>query len=180
MIVVSNTTPLIGLACIDRFDLLRQLFGTLHVARAVYAEAVIEGREGGGARREVTAAKWIQVLDVQDRLAVEILLDEMDIGEAETIVLARELGADWVLMDEKKGRRKLAQLGIDKIGTVGILLKAKEIGLLSVIRPEIERLRVQGFSLSHSVVEAVLQQAGERASVHEDAPAYLTTSDQPG
>ena len=39
-----------------------------------------------------------------------MLLGELDLGEAETIVLAREIGADWVLMDEKKGRRKLAQL----------------------------------------------------------------------
>ena len=63
-------------------------------------------------------------MSVQDRLAVEVLLDELDLGEAETIVLAREIGADWVLMDEKKGRRKLTQLGLRKIGTVGILLRA--------------------------------------------------------
>ena len=95
----------------------------------------------------------------------------MDLGEAETIVLARELGADWVLMDEIKGRRKLTQLGINRIGTIGILLKSKEAGFLPLIRPEIERLRVQGLSLSQAVIEAVLQQAGERAAIQEDAPA---------
>ncbi len=88
-------------------------------------------------------------------------MDELDLGEAETVVLARELNANWVLMDEKKGRRKLAQLGMSKIGTVGILLKAKEIGLLSIIRPDLEKLRRQGFSLSQAVVDAVLQRAGE-------------------
>ena len=62
---------------------------------------------------------------------MEVLLDEIDLGEAETIVLARELGADWVLMDEKKGRRKLTEMGLPKIGTVGILLKAKQVGLLT-------------------------------------------------
>jgi hypothetical protein len=50
------------------------------------------------------------------------------LGEAETIVLAREMSTDWVLMDEKKGRRKLNQLGLQKIGTLGILLKTKEDG----------------------------------------------------
>jgi predicted nucleic acid-binding protein len=125
MIVVSNTTPLIGLASIGRFDLLRHLFGEIYIAQAVYDEAVVAGREAGGAKREVSSARWIRTLTVQDRLAVEVLLDEMDLGEAENIVLARERGADWVLMDEKKGRRKLAQLGLQKIGTVGILLKAK-------------------------------------------------------
>lgn len=161
MIVVSNTTPLIGLAVIQRFDLLRQLFGELYIAQAVYDEAVVAGREAGGAKREVSIATWIHTMSVDDRLAVEVLLDELDIGEAETIILARELDADWVLMDERKGRRKLAQLGIPKIGTVGILLKAKQLGLLLAVRPELEKLRLQGFTLSQTVVEIILQQAGE-------------------
>lgn len=162
MMIVSNTTPLIGLASIQRFGLLRQLFGEVSIAQAVYDEAVIAGHEAGGAKDEVATADWIKTIRIKDRLAVEVLLDEMDLGEAETIVLARELGADWVLMDEKKGRRKLDQLGLKKVGTVGILLKAKQVGRLSTIRPEIERLRQQGFSLSQAVVDAVIRQAGEQ------------------
>lgn len=161
MIVVSNTTPLIGLASVGRFDLLQRLFGEIHIAQAVYNEAVVAGREAGGAKREVSAALWIRTVSVQDRLAVEVLLDELDLGEAETIVLARELGADWVLMDEKKGRRKLAELGVKKIGTIGILLKARQIGVLPAIRPDLEQLRQQGFSMSQDVMDAVLRQAGE-------------------
>ena len=161
MIVVSNTTPLIGLASIQRFDLFRELFGEIHIPRAVYNEAMAAGREPGSAKQEVSLADWINTIGVKDRLAVDVLLDELDLGEAETIVLALEMGADWVLMDEKKGRRKLVQLGIKKIGTVGILLKAKQMGLLSVIQPEIERLRRQGFSISQAVIDAVLQQANE-------------------
>lgn len=161
MIVVANTTPLIGLASIQRFDLLRQLFGEISIAQAVYDEAVVAGREAGGAKREVSTATWIKTARVKDRLAVELLLDEMDLGEAETIVLACEIGADWVLMDEKKGRRKLTQLGLKKIGTAGILLKAKQVGLLSAIRPELEQLRQQSFSISQAVIDAVLRQANE-------------------
>jgi len=161
MIVVSNTTPLIGLAQIQQFNLLQQLFGELYISQAVYDEAVVSGREESGARREVSEATWIKTVRVKDRLAVEVLLDEMDLGEAETIVLARELGAEWVLMDEKKGRRKLSQMGINKIGTLGILLKAKQIGLLETIRPEIEKLQRQSFSISQEVFEAILKEAGE-------------------
>ena len=58
---------------------------------------------------------------------MEVLLDEMDLGEVETIILAREMNADWVLMDERKGRRKLDQLNIPKIGTIGVLLKARQL-----------------------------------------------------
>jgi predicted nucleic acid-binding protein len=161
VIIVSNTTPLIGLATIQRFDLLQQLFGQLYIAQAVYNEVVIAGREIGGAKQEVSLANWIKTVSVKDRLAVEVLLDDLDLGEAETIVLAREMGADWVLMDEKKGRRKLTQLGLNKIGTLGILLKAKQVGLLPVIRPDLELLSQQGFSLSQTVIDAVLQQANE-------------------
>jgi predicted nucleic acid-binding protein len=85
----------------------------------------------------------------------------MDLGEVETIVLASEINADWVLMDEKKGRRKLTQLNIPKIGTLGILLKAKQLGLISVIKPEIETLQKTGFSISPLVVREILKMAGE-------------------
>jgi predicted nucleic acid-binding protein len=64
-------------------------------------------------------------------------------------------------MDERKGRRKLSQLDLNKIGTLSILLKAKQIGLLSVIKPEIERLHQQGFSLSQTVIDTILHQANE-------------------
>ena len=161
MIVVSNTTPLIGLATIGRFDLLRHVFAEVYIPQAVYDEAVIAGREEGGARREVSSAEWITMVPVKDRSAVDLLLDELDLGEAETIILAQELRADWVLMDERKGRRKLAQLGINKIGTLGILLKAKQMGLLAEVRPELESLRQQGFSISQAVIEAILNSARE-------------------
>jgi predicted nucleic acid-binding protein len=161
MIVVSNTSPLIGLASIQRFDLLRQLFGKISISQAVYTEAVIAGREVGGAKREVSQADRINVVSVKNHSAVRSLLAELDVGEAETIVLAKEIRADWVLMDERKGRRHLTASGLKKIGTLGILLKAKQVGLLSVIRPEIELLCQRGLSVSQMVIDAVLQQANE-------------------
>jgi len=64
-------------------------------------------------------------------------------------------------MDEKKGRRKLSQLDIPKIGTIGILLKAKQIGLIPNLKHEIEGLQKIGFSISQMVVDEVLKIAGE-------------------
>lgn len=161
MIVVSDTTPLIGLASIGQLDLLRELFGEVYIPQAVFDETVTHGREASKAKLEVSKADWIHIVEVKDRLAVNVLLDEMDLGEVETIILASEMNADWVLMDEKKGRRKLAQLNIPKIGTLGILLKAKQFGLIAVLKPEIEELQRSGFSISHLVVEQVLEMAGE-------------------
>lgn len=159
MIVVCNSTPLIGLAAIGRFNLLRRIFGRITVAQAVWDETVTNGRDQGGARQEMATADWIDTVAVKDRMAVRLLLDEIDQGEAETIVLALELGADWVVMDERKGRRKLQQLGLTKVGTLGILLKAYQTGLIPALHPEITRLREVGFSISDSVVRAVLDAA---------------------
>ncbi|MDM8530435.1 DUF3368 domain-containing protein [Anaerolineales bacterium HSG25] len=150
-----------GLATIQRFDLLRQLFGKIHIAQAVYDEAVTHGREEGGAKQEVSTADWISTHHAQNHSNVNLFLNELDLGEAETIALAQELNASWVLMDERKGRKKLSQLGLPKIGTLGILLKSKQTGLLPVIRPDIEKLCQQGFSISQTVIDAVLHQAGE-------------------
>ena len=161
MIVVSDTTPLIGLASIGRLELLLQLFGEVYIPQAVYDETVTFGREKGIAKQAVASADWIHVVEVKNRLAVDILLDEMDLGEVETIILAEEINADWVLMDEKKGRRKLKQLNLPKIGTIGILLKAKQLGLIPIFKSEIEKLQNCSFAVSQSAVSEVLKLAGE-------------------
>src|SRR3990172_13183463 len=161
MIVVSDTTPLIGLASIGRLELLFELFGEVYIPQAVYDETVTFGREEGIAKQAVASADWIHVVEVKNKLAVDILLDEMDLGEVETIILAEEINADWVLMDEKKGRRKLTQLNIPKIGTIGILLKARQLGLIPTLKSEIEKLQNCSFAVSQSVVSEVLKLAGE-------------------
>lgn len=161
MIVVSDTTPLIGLASIGRLKLLQTLFGEVYIPKAVFDEAVTFGREESRAKEEVSNATWIYVVEVKDRLAVSVLLDEMDLGEVETIVLASEMNTDWVLMDEKKGRRKLSQLNIPKIGTLGILLKAKQLGLINSLKLEIENLQNIGFGISQAIIDQILETAGE-------------------
>jgi len=160
MIVVSNATPLIGLAMAERFDLLQKLFGLIYIPQGVYDEVVTEGGQRFGTQ-EVSDAAWIELVEVKDRLAVEVLADDLGKGESETIVLAREMGADWVLVDERLARRKLDALGIPTIGTLGILLKAKEVGLLRTVAPAVELLRTRGFRLSRQVYDDVLRIAGE-------------------
>ncbi len=162
MIVVSDTTPLIRLASIGRLELLQEIFGEVYIPQAVYDETVTHGRKEGMAKQAVANASWIHVVEVKDRLAVvEVLLDEMDLGEVETIILAKEMNADWVLMDERKGRRKLDQLDIPKVGTIGILLKAKQLGLIPKLKSEIENLQRSGFSISQMIVDELLNSADE-------------------
>ncbi len=134
MIVVSDATPLIGLAKIDQLHLLKDLFGTIVIPQAVYDEVVTHAPNRPGAV-EVSQATWIQIQSVADKTRVAYLRSDLDKGEAEALVLAGELAADWILLDEPKARLAAQLLGLKFIGTVGLLLLAKQTGKISAVRP---------------------------------------------
>jgi predicted nucleic acid-binding protein len=86
MIVVSNASPLVGLASIRQFDLLKQLYGKVHIPEAVWQEVVVDGAGQPGST-EVENAKWIKRYQVADTRLVHSLLQYLDEGESEAIVL---------------------------------------------------------------------------------------------
>lgn len=160
MIVVSNATPLIGLAKIGQLSLLRDLFETVFIAQAVYEEVVLHGSNRPGAA-ELRQATWIQVRQVVDRTRVDYLRSDLDFGEAETLVLANELSADWVLMDEAKGRLAAELLGLPMIGTLGLLLLGKSMGKVTAVRPLLDTLRANKFYISDRMYRSILAEADE-------------------
>ena len=103
MIVVSNTSPLTNLAAIGQFGLLPRLYPELHIAHGVWEELNAKGRRWPGSE-QVAKADWIEQHAVCNQDLVVALRRDLDRGEAETIALALELGADLVLLDEKEGR----------------------------------------------------------------------------
>lgn len=120
MRVVSNSTPLIALSRIGKLDILRVVFGTIAIPEAVFNEVVKEGASRPGAN-EVRDAAWINVQQVKNAVAVELLTHDLDRGESEAIVLAKETCADYLLVDEKKARRIAKGSGIKVMGTAAIL-----------------------------------------------------------
>ncbi len=160
MIVVANAGPLIALAQTDRFALLQTLYGTLHIPPAVREEVVIAGHGRPGSV-EVADARWIEVVDVQGTTAVRLLADRLDLGESQAIVLALELDADPLLIDEDRGRRIAEARGIAKTGTIGTLVVAKQRGLLSSVAQELDRLQAAGFRMSQEIYDAALRLSGE-------------------
>lgn len=160
LIVVSDATPLIALAKIGQLSWLPDLFGEVLVPGAVYSEIVVAGAGRSGAA-EIQSATWLRTEAVVDRTRVNYLLTQLDIGEAESIVLAQEKQADWLLIDENKARAIAQRLGLRMIGTVGLLLLAKQQGKISMIRPLLDALRSQQFHLSQKVYEMMLKQANE-------------------
>ena len=82
-------------------------------------------------------------------------------GESEALALANEYDARLILLDEKKGRQKAKEIGLTVKGIAGILLEAKEEGLIDVIKPLLIRLQANGIHLSESLINDALQDAGE-------------------
>jgi predicted nucleic acid-binding protein len=161
MIVVSNTSPLTNLAAIGQFELLHQLYGEVHIAEGVWQELNARGQHWPG-RDEVAAADWIERHTVQNQALVTALRRDLDRGEAETIALALELGADLVLLDEREGRHAAQRLGLRVTGVVGLLLEAKSRSAVNAIRPHLDALRHKaGFYLSEPVYHAAVSLAGE-------------------
>lgn len=160
MILVADSSALITLSRIDNLDLLQRLAGTIHVPEAVYREVVSTGatRSGG---RSVEQAEWIIRHEITDRLAVERLSAVLGHGEAEAIVLAGELRADLVILDDATARRVAEAEGREVIGLLGLLIHAKNRGLLSAVRPTLDRIVSVGFYLDDRLYRTVLRAAGE-------------------
>lgn len=160
MIVVSDATPLIGLAKLELLDLLPKLFAEVHIPPAVYEEVVQHAPHRPGAT-EVQHASWIKVQAPLEQNKINYLRLDLDPGEAEALVLAEELNADWILLDEAKARLAADLLELTYIGTVGLLLLGKRAGYVTAARPLLDELRAKKFHLSDQVYDAVLQKAGE-------------------
>lgn len=159
--VVSNTSPLMNLAIIDRLDLLRQIYGTIHIPEAVWDELVIQGKGRPGSEM-IASATWIQKHAVQNRPLVIALREQLDSGESEAIALALELEATLILIDEAEGRRIAASYNLAKTGALGILLLARKQNLISSLKKEMDKLqRDAHFWISSPLYNKLLHAAEE-------------------
>ncbi len=158
MIVVSNSGPLIALLKIGRLELLKQLFKKIFISKGTYDEVVIEGKTG---YKDIKQSNWIEVKPIKDQQAVNILRIDLGKGESESVILAYELRADILLVDELIARNIAENLGLKISGTVGVLLKAKKSGLISEVKSELDRLKKKNVWLGNEVCKRALKIAGE-------------------
>jgi len=105
---------------------------------------------------------WIKRRPISSKAMVRLLESTLDSGEAETIALAIELRADFILLDERDGRRAAELAGLKVIGVLGLLLRAKSQGDIPLLKPELDALRTQArFFLTRRLETQVLERAGE-------------------
>jgi len=157
---VVDTSPLLFLAKLERLDLLRQGADSIYIPQAVWEE-VRAKPDTAYIQIKRAVSVWLKVATVTNTEAVELLLADLDWGEAEAIVLAKTFKADYVLLDDLDARRFARRAGLKPVGTLGILLAARLRGEIPLIRLEIDRLQALGFRASTELIKAVLQEAGE-------------------
>ena len=155
--VVSNTTPLITLGEIGLLDVLRQLYGTLLIPPTVMVEYQ-RGRSVHPLRPDLQGVPWITV---QSALADPLVPASLDAGERDAIALARALHAVRILLDERAARAVAVRLGLTVTGSAGVLLAAKQLGIIALVKPYLDQMVAQGRHIGPTIYEQVLRQAGE-------------------
>lgn len=155
--VVSNTTPLITLGEIGLLDVLRHLYGAIWIPPSVLAE-YHQGRAAHPQRPDLQRLTWVRVQAAPDDPQVPASLDA---GERDALALARALQASRILLDERQARAVAARLHVTVTGSAGVLLAAKQVGILPLVKPALDRIIAQGRYIGPNVYEQILRQAGE-------------------
>lgn len=133
--VVVNSTPLIALSITGHLNILRLIFADIMVPYSVYEEVVVLG-QGRSEADEIAGADWLNIKKVQKASSFPPAFLGLDQGEMEVLQLAQSEKADWVLIDEKLGRKVARTLGLKVKGTLGVLLTAYKAKILSKEKAE--------------------------------------------
>lgn len=132
MIIVADSSPLIHFAVLEMLDTLDGIFEGVMVSHAVYEEVTVSDKpHAEDLKRFLTN----RVFQVKNKMAVQLLRPDIDLGEAESIVLALEKKVNSILIDDHKGRRTARASGLVPIGTIGVLLQAKKRNQIREIKP---------------------------------------------
>ena len=144
-IVISDTSCLIIFNKIGQLEILKKLYDNVITTPEV-ANEFSEDLPG-----------WIIIKEVQDKKYQEFLETQVDYGEASAIALAKEIDNPLLLLDDLKARRLAGKLKLRYTGTLGIITKAKQIGVISAVRPLIDRLLLTDFRISENVINELLK-----------------------
>lgn len=158
--VAINASPLLALDACDQIELLRSLYNRVVVPEEVRQELSHGGKTALRAGLTAAHLEWIEILPLGGSIP-STLLEELGAGEAAVIASALELGFRRVVMDERKGRKVATSVGLEAIGSTGILLQAKQAGLITGIKPCLDAMTSRGIWLRDSLITWTLRKAGE-------------------
>ncbi len=158
MIVIGDSSALVALSICEALPLLESLFEKIYVPEAVYKEVSIKGKSEAdaltdylGTRIKIVETDKIQVMNGAN----------LGTGEQEAIALYKSLSADLLIIDDARAKKIAYANGLEVMGSVGVLLLAKQRGLLKNIRPMLNLLAVSDIHLGSNIIEKALKLAAE-------------------
>jgi uncharacterized protein len=157
MIVVSDTTVLSNLLHIEKLHLLQDVFKIVVVPKQV----LIEIEKVTDFKGKLQSVPFITIVDFESSVAALEQNTELDDGEKAAIGYAYFNHADLLIIDEIKGRKAAVGLGLQIIGTIGILITAKRLGFIDEVKSYLDQLRLKGFWLSDKFYKEALEKVKE-------------------
>ena len=157
MLIIADSSALVALAECDMLHLLDVLFQEIRVPRPVFEECTFPGKPHASRLAAYLADKTIDI----DLSSYIFSINGLGRGELHAMALYRYLHADRFLVDDQRAKKVANLNGISTIGSVGILLRAKERGLIPTIKPHVAAIQRSGVYLSDRVVKHALELAGE-------------------
>ena len=146
------------MALCGKLDLLDKLFDQVCIPQTVFNELAIPDKLKS---HEIIEWAKDKVIPAKNRTAISALSLNLDPGESEALSLYWETNADFLLIDEKRGRMVALRNGIKTIGTIGVLLSAKQRGLIALVKPLLGILMNNSFRISDILYHQILERTGE-------------------
>lgn len=148
--IIGDSSALIALSVVDKLELLEALYANLFVPQAVYNEVTQVGRPQSDKLKSF----------LQNRVkVVDLNLTKLGLGleELEAITLYKELDADVLLIDDNRAKKYAVLNDVKVIGSLGILIKAKENGLIEKVKPLLEGIMKSEVYISEKLMLQVLR-----------------------
>ena len=147
--IITDTSCLIVLQKIGRLDILNLLYETVLITPKIREEYGDDLPE------------WIKIQNFQSQEIYEIFVNLVDEGEATALSLAWEMKGSTVVLDDLKARQTAIKLGFKVTGTLGVLIKAKKIGLFASLKTEIDKMIKTNFRINSNIIQQALKEVGE-------------------
>ena len=160
MTIVCDTSPLLLFARADRLGLLPALYQRVVVPGAVLQEVNVQADEPARQIQVHVQQDVFQRKEAQGR-SLDAVGENMGRGERAAIALARELDAELVVLDDEQGRTEARRHGLSITGSIGILIEAKERGIIASMRRELDRLVEEGLWIDEQLYDRVLREHEE-------------------
>jgi len=158
--VVVNSAPIIALCHLGKLSLLQKLYDEIMIPEAVLRE--INSKCDSAAKSELDKShSWIRVCKIKNQMAKKIFKSQLHDGEVEVMILGKEENATLLIIDDKNAKKHAKYLGFSVTGTLGVLLRAKEEGYVSYIKPLIENLISCNIYIDAKIIAYCLKIAGE-------------------